>query len=72
VIVTQPTDTPVTIPEEEPIVATAGLLLLHVPPGVGSVIVAVSPEHALAGPLIARGAAFTVTIMDVAQPVGSV
>ena len=55
-----PATTPVTTPVADPTVATAGLLLLHVPPlGVhDSAVVALS--HTAAVPVIAAGAAFTV------------
>lgn len=42
-----PADTAVTTPVAEPIVAIAGLLLLHTPPGVGLVSTIVLPAHKL-------------------------
>jgi hypothetical protein len=56
-----PVATPVTIPEV-PIVATAGVPLLHVQPGVALVRVVVAPGHiADVPPPIAAGVAPTVT-----------
>jgi hypothetical protein len=43
---------PVTTPEEEPMLATGGLLLLHVPPGVGSDKVTDEPAHTVVGPIM--------------------
>lgn len=42
-MVTPPPDTPETIPVDKPIVATEGLELLHVPPGIELVSVVVMP-----------------------------
>lgn len=56
-----PPDTPVTIPEEDPTVATPVLLLLQVPPPVASESVEVSARNMLVVPLIVAGSAFTVT-----------
>ena len=48
-----PADTPVTDPEPDPIVATAGLLLAHDwPTGEASVSVVVAPTHSVVVPLI--------------------
>lgn len=58
-----PTATPVTTPVLDPTVATAGLVLLHVPPGVASVSVTVRPTQTLDGPDMAAGEAFTVIAM---------
>ena len=58
-----PAATPVTTPVDELTVATAVLLLLHVPPVVASVNVAVFPTHALMVPPIAAGLAFTDAIL---------
>lgn len=52
--------TPVTMPVEAPTEATSGLLLLHVPPEVGSVRVVVRPTHNIDVPLIGAGNGFTV------------
>ncbi len=60
---------PVTTPPE--MVATDGVELLHVPPGVGSDKVIVAPAHNDVAPAIgaAKGAAVTVTlIVAVALP----
>ena len=72
VIVEVPVDTPVAIPLAEPIVATAVLLLVHVPPPDASVKVVVVPGHACNVPEIAAGNGFTVTACVAIQPVGSV
>jgi hypothetical protein len=73
VIVAVPAATPVTTPPV-PMLATDVLLLLHTPDGVGSVRVVVPPTHTLDAPLIpaTTGSAFTVTVVVVVQPVGSV
>jgi hypothetical protein len=63
VIVVVPPKIPVTVPDTDPIVPVLVLLLLHVPPGVASLRVAVPPIHTLTLPLIATGCAFTVTIL---------
>lgn len=63
---------PVIIPVVVPIGATTGLLLLHVPPPVLSVSAMVDPTHTLVGPTITPGNGFTVTIVVVEHPVGSV
>ena len=64
-----PGDTPVRIPLDEPIVATPGLLLLHVPPGATSLYSEVSPTQAVAGPRTGPGTGLTVTIVLSEQPV---
>ena len=61
-------DTPVTMPDKEPTVATATSLLLHVPPGVELKRVVVAPSHTLAIPVIAAGVRFTVTVVNARQP----
>jgi hypothetical protein len=53
---------PETIPEAAPIVATAGLLLLHVPGAVASVRVIVVPGHNAVGPIIGAGSGLTVIV----------
>lgn len=58
---------PVTTPDDNPIVATPGLLLVHVPPVTASVSVVVPPMHIGAIPEIA-GAVFTVTIIVEVHP----
>ena len=45
VILAVPAETPVTMPELLPIVATEVLLLLHVPPVVALLSVMVNPKH---------------------------
>lgn len=65
---------PVTMPVELT-VATAGLLLLHVPPAVVSVSVMVVPTHTVDGPLIAPieiVPGVTEKVMVRKQPVGNV
>ena len=52
-------------------VATALLLLVHVPPPVTSISVVVKPIHTLAVPVMAPGMGFTVMVFVVLQPVGS-
>ena len=52
-------------------VATAGVLCIHVPPGVASVRVVLRPTHTCAAPLIAAGSGFTVIGLVVWQPVDS-
>lgn len=61
-----PADTPVTMPDETPTVATAVLLLNHVPPLVAEDNVAVLPVQILtaADGVIAAGLATTVTSAD--------
>jgi hypothetical protein len=54
---------PLTIPFDVPIVATAGVLLDQMPPGVGSVKVAELPAHILDVPEIAPAATFIVTVV---------
>jgi hypothetical protein len=58
-----PAETPLTavvVPVAEPKV-TVALLLVQVPPGVPSVRVMDEPWQTVVAPLIAKGAAFTVT-----------
>ena len=54
-----PAATPVTIPVDMPIVATAGLLLDHIPPVVASVCTTVDPTHTVDDPLMEAGAGLT-------------
>ena len=63
---------PVTNPVLVPIVATAVRLLLHVPPGVPSLKVVVSPAHIVVLPDIAAGKGLTVTVTVLKQPVGNI
>lgn len=67
-----PAATPVTTPVDEPIVATVTLLLAHVPPVLALLSVVVAPVHTDVVPVIAAGSGFTVTTIDLAQPVPSV
>ena len=74
-MVTTPTATPDTIPVEEPTVAIDGLLLVHVPPGLGFVSVIVLNTHTLFpvdGPDIGPGEEITVIVNVLKQPVGSI
>ena len=63
---------PVTTPVAGTTVATAVLLLLHVPPPTLFVNDVVCPAHTVAVPPIEAGAAFTVILFDVKQPVPSI
>jgi hypothetical protein len=72
VILEVPPAIPVTAPVEEEIFATEGLLLLHVPPLVVLVNVAVAPTQMLAAPIIESGRELTVTIAVAEQPEPSV
>ena len=53
-IVAVPVPIPVTTPVPEPMVPTAVLLLVHVPPAVASLKVVVSPTHAVVVPVMAE------------------
>ena len=67
-------DVPAVIPfiiPVDPIVATALVLVAHVPPFVTSLNDVANPEQTLAVPEIAFGRAFTVIIEVALQPVGS-
>jgi len=55
-----PATTPVTTPVADPTVATAVLLLLHVPPTVAHARGVETPTHTVAVPVIAAGVALTV------------
>ena len=68
----KPCAMPLTSPEVELTVASAVLLLLHVPPPVTSVIVAVEDTHTLLAPPGVAGKPFTVTVILVLQPEGNV
>ena len=59
-----PAATPVTTPDEEPTVAAAVLLLLHVPPAGVQVSVFVPPGQTAGAPYIAPGLEFTVTVAE--------
>lgn len=71
VIVAVPAESPETIPLV-PIVAVAGVLLLHVPPTVPSLNAVVEPSQTLVVPVITAGEACTVTVTLWLQPVLSV
>jgi hypothetical protein len=66
-----PDDIPETMPEEEPIVATPMLELLHVPPPLLLKVV-VKPSQTDVVPVIAAGNEFTFNTVVVMQPVGKV
>ena len=68
-MVTTPSVMPVTVPVEDPIVATAVLLLLHTPPLVALVNVVVKPMHTFVVPPIAAGFGLTVKLVTAIQPV---
>jgi len=57
-----PVATPLTVPVEEPIVATPVLLLLHVPPDVVELSVVLLPAQMLVVPVIEAGVLFTVNV----------
>jgi hypothetical protein len=64
VIATVPTDIPVTIPEEEPALATAGLLVIHVPPVMVFPSEVVPPTHTVVLPVIgATGLTVSVVVV---------
>ena len=65
-----PEDTPVTNPVVALTVATAVLVLLHVPPNVPSVNTEVWPTHIVVVPPIAPGIGLTVTVIVAEQPDG--
>ena len=74
IIISEPDVTPVTIPDAEPIVATAELLLLQMPPVIASDNVIVEPTHTSERPVIVPAfvGVFTVTVLVVIQPAGRV
>jgi hypothetical protein len=64
-----PVVTPVTMPDAEPMAATAASLLDHVPPEGEPVSVVVRPKHTFEDPLTDPEAAFTVaTVVAAAAP----
>jgi len=63
-----PVETPPTVPEELPIVATAALLLIQLPPEVPSVRVKLPPVQTDDPPEIEAGKGLTVTVAVLAQP----
>ena len=52
--------------------ATAGLLLLQVPPGVASLSADINPAQISVVPVIAIGTPLTVSVIVVLHPVGNV
>ena len=66
-MLTVPADTPVTMPDVMPTVATVVLELLHVPPVTESVSVIVDPAHTVPGPDI-EGTDETVITLETVQP----
>jgi hypothetical protein len=68
VMITVPEDIPVTIPLLPPTVASSGLPLLHIPPGMMSLSVIVCPTHTFVGPVIAAGDAITVATIVTEHP----
>ena len=70
-----PGDIPQTVPVADPIVATAGLLILQTPPPTASVSFTHVPEHKEVGPIISPGeigVPITFTVVVVKQPVDNV
>ena len=59
---------PVNVPLLKPIVPTAILLLLHVPPVVASFKVVVVPAHIVVLPVIPAGDGFTVIVVPIEHP----
>lgn len=66
-----PGEIPVTVPVAAPIVATAGTVLVHIPPGVGLVSVVVYPWHTDRLPDMEESK-LMVTVMLAVQPAGVV
>ena len=66
-MITVPEERPVTTPEEDTD-ASDGAPLIQVPPGDASVLVMVLPTQTLDKPVIATGAAITVTVTLVPHP----
>jgi hypothetical protein len=64
-----PDAAPVTIPDEDPIVATPVLPLVHVPPKDASYKFVVAPTHTVGTPVMMAGASFTVIVINDEQPV---
>lgn len=71
-MVVVPADMPVATPVEDPMVATDGVLLVHVPPEGAPNSEVTAPVHTEAMPTIADGIGFTVTARVVLQPVARV
>lgn len=62
---------PVTTPVAST-VATARLLLLHVPPGVLLLSAVVSPGHTVSVPVVTGARGLTVIVVVAIQPVGNI
>ena len=71
VMVVVPSAIPVTTPDVKPIVATALLLLLHVPPDVESERVIVDPTQTVEGPEIGFALAVMVATVVAKHPVAA-
>jgi hypothetical protein len=67
-MVAVPAAMPVTIPEEDPIVAMAGRLLSQAPPREVLLNAIVAPAQTTGGPVMAAGNGLTVTVKAVLQP----
>jgi hypothetical protein len=67
-MVAVPAVMPETRPLKDPTVATAGVLLLQVPPAVGSNRTVVAPAQMELTPLITAGTVYTVTVVVAEQP----
>ena len=67
-----PANSPVTIPDDEPMMATVVLLLVHVPPAGVEFSVVVNPTQTVSVPVMFVGLALIVTIAVLIQPVASV
>ena len=70
-ILAVPADMPVTIPDADPTVAIAVLLLLQVPAGLASLKTMVDPAHTRLSPVMATGNGSTVNDMLVVHPADS-
>ena len=70
-IVVVPPEAPYSTPLPD-IVPTAGVLLLHTPPGVVLLSVVVCSSHNVVAPVIAAGRPLLVTVAVVMQPVAAV
>jgi hypothetical protein len=68
-MVAVPAVTPLTVPEPEPIVATALLLLAHAPDGDALASVVVDATHTVGVPVMVAGNGLTVNTDVVVQPV---
>jgi hypothetical protein len=66
-----PAEMPVVIPDIEPMLATAVLLLLQLPPALASDNAVAWPMHTPVAPVITDGSGLTVTIEVAVHPVDS-